>query len=459
MNPMNARGVDVATASGKQRNTELKNLLGQAQWSETQLAQAVNRLGTEASMRLTYSQSTVAQWIRGSQPNERVRPLIIEAFERRLGRPVPYAEAGLARSETAVDQAREGTVESLLQLGKADMDPSRRGVLAAGLYSAVLAVPLFADAAHADDGQRIARPTGRIGRGEVETVRRMTDKIADILDELGGGHARPMAAAFLVNTVASYLRAGATEEVHNDMLSAASDLTYLTGWMAMYERAHGLGQKYYLQALRLAGESRDQVTYSRTLRGMSLQATNLRHGRKALELADSAAEAAPQAGPRLVAFLRGQQAHASAMVGDKRAAVARLRETEAALSKADSRRESVGGYGRAAYLFHVAHVHYENRELAQSIEAMKQSIKATPRQERQGHLHANAVLAQRQFEFGHIEEACASWRTFLDDYAVLSTARGDEHFETMRRSLALHGKSRAVRAMGDQVRVVAALKA
>lgn len=64
MNPMNARGVDVATASEKQRNTGMKNLLGQAQWSETQLAQAVNRLGTEAGMGLTYSQSTVAQWIR-----------------------------------------------------------------------------------------------------------------------------------------------------------------------------------------------------------------------------------------------------------------------------------------------------------------------------------------------------------------------------------------------------------
>lgn len=458
MNPMNARGVDVAKASEKQRNTGMKCLLGQAQWSETQLARAVNRLGTEAGMGLTYSQSTVAQWIRGSQPNERVRPLIIEAFERKLGRPVSYAEAGLRCPEGVLGAAQDDSVESLLQLGKADMDPSRRGLLAAGLYSAVLSVPLFADVAHADDAQRITRPTGRIGRGEVETVRRMTDKIADILDELGGGHARPMAAAFLVNTVASYLKAGAAEDVHNDMLSAASDLTYLTGWMAMYERAHGLGQKYYLQALKLAAESRDQVTYCRTLRGMSLQATNLRHGRKALELADSAAEAAPQAGPRLVAFLRGQQAHASVMVGDKRAAVARLRETETALSRADSRRESVGGYDQAAYLFHVSHVHYENGELADSIKAMKHSIKATPRQERQGRLHANAVLAQRQFELGHVEEACASWSTFLDDYAVLSTARGDEHFETMRRSLARHGKSRAVRGLDERVRAVAAVK-
>ncbi|MFF3173996.1 hypothetical protein ACFVQ0_15345 [Streptomyces sp. NPDC057900] len=456
---MNSAGVDVATASEKQRNAGLKDLLGQAQWSETQLAQAVNRLGTEAGMRLTYSQSTVAHWIRGTQPTERVRPLIIEAFERKLGRPVLYEEAGLNRLKPEVGDAPDDRVDSLLQLGKADMDPSRRRVLAAGVYSAALSVPLFADVAHADDAERITKPTGRIGYGEVETVRRMTERIADILDELGGGHARPMAAAFLVNTVAPYLKAGGTAKVHDEMLSAASDLTYLTGWMAMYERAHGLGQKYYLEALKLAAESRDQVTYCRTLRGMSLQATNLRHGRKALQLADSAAEAAPQAGPRLVAFLRGQQAHASAMVGDRRAASIRLRETESALSRADSRRESIGGYDQAAYLFHVSHVHYENRELGDSIKAMKQSIKAMPLQERQGRLHANAVLAQRQFEYGHIEESCASWEIFLDDYMALSTARGDEHFERMRKSLARHRDSRVVRGMSDRIRLVAAMKA
>ncbi|WP_406493053.1 hypothetical protein [Streptomyces sp. NBC_00846] len=124
-----------------------------------------------------------------------------------------------------------------------------------------------------------------------------------------------------------------------------------------------------------------------------------------------------------------------------------------------SRRESIGGYDQAAYLFHVSHVHYENRDLADSIKAMKQSIEAMPLQERQGRLHANAVLAQRQFEFGHIEEACASWEIFLDDYMVLSTSRGDEHFENMRKSLALYRKSRAVRGMGDRIRVVAARKA
>ncbi len=131
-------------------------------------------------------------------------------------------------------------------------NPARRRLLAASLYSATLAVPAFAGPARAEGSGGGARSTGRIGPGEVATVRTMTDRIADILDELGGGHARPMAAAFLVNTVAPYLRAPATEPVRTGMLSAAADLTYLTGWMAMYERRQGLGQRYYITALDLA---------------------------------------------------------------------------------------------------------------------------------------------------------------------------------------------------------------
>lgn len=268
-----------------------------------------------------------------------------------------------------------------------------------------------------------------------------------------------MAAAFLVNTVGNYLRADASDTVHRNMLSAASDLVYLTGWMAMYERAHGLGQTYYLRALDLARESEDQLTYCRTLRGMSLQASHLRYGRKALEYADSAAEAAPQAGPRLVAFLRGQQAHASAMVGDHRGAIARLGEAEAALSRADSKRDAVGGYDQAAFLFHVSHVHYERRDLAGSIKALKSSVRVMSPTERQGRLHANAVLAQRQFEFGHLEESCRTWGRFLDDYEVLSTARGDEHFDKLRALTMPRHTSRAVRDLRERIPEVAKRKA
>ncbi|MER7000394.1 hypothetical protein [Streptomyces sp. NPDC000410] len=440
---------------GRTPNTALAALMAEADWGNGQLARAVNRAGAEAGLALNYSASTVTYWLKGTLPKEAARPVIAEALARRIRRPVTCAEAGFP-GESA------DTVTDLADLVRGDMDPSRRGVLATGLYSAALMVPQFSDVGerlNASEKEAKAGRTVRIGPGEVATVQKMTDHIANILDDLGGGHARPMAAAFLANTVLSWLGADATSKVRDDLLAAAADFVYLTGWMAMYERAHSLGQKYFVQALDLAKDAQDHVTYCRTLRGMALQASNLGHGQRALEYADSAAEAAPAAGPRLTAFLRGQQAHGAAMVKDRRQAFARLRETEAALSKADGRNDAVGGYDQAAYHFHVSHILYALGDLPGSIKAMQRSNRERPGNERQGRVHANGVLASRQWESGHVEAACATWDRFLDDYTALSTSRGDEHFATLRKNVQAQPNSRAVRQLGERVRVVARQKA
>jgi hypothetical protein len=257
------------------RNSALATLLDQAGWSRTQMASAVNRIGAEAGMSLRYDQTAVSHWIAGTMPKQQVRPLIVEALSRKLKRPVTLLEAGLVPRGSDTTRSDGDTVSELLDVGRQDMDPSRRGVLSAGVYSAAMAVPGFEEV-FGRSATAAGSRTAHIGEGEVATVRTMTEKIADILDELGGGHARPMAAAFLVNTVAPYLHASATEAVRKSMLAAASDLVYLTGWMAMYERRHELGQRYYMKALKLAGAAEDHVTYCRTLRGMSLQASHLR---------------------------------------------------------------------------------------------------------------------------------------------------------------------------------------
>ncbi|UCM91724.1 hypothetical protein [Streptomyces marincola] len=381
----------------------------------------------------------------GTVPRAPVRPLVCEAFARRLHRPVTLAEAGFPSAPDNDDQ-RIDLAEQLVDIGRSDMDPSRRQVLRTGAYTTALGTPLFGEltersvAVHSGHGVRI-------GAGEVARVRTMTERVADILDELGGRQARPMAAAYLVNTVAPYLRASARDEVRKDMLSAASDLVYLLGWMAMYEKDHGIGQRYYFKALELATAADDPTAYGRTLRGMSLQAAHLGHGVRASELAEAAAAAVPAGGPRLTAFLRGQQAYAVAMTGDRRQAFAWLREAESALDRADARREAIGGYDRCAYEFHVASVLYHCRDLPGSVKALKASLREQPAQERQGRVHAYAVLAGRQFEMGHLDAACESWDRFLDAYPAVSTARGDDHLDTMVRRLRPHRRSAPARRL------------
>ncbi|NUS17583.1 MAG: hypothetical protein HOY69_40355 [Streptomyces sp.] len=444
--------------SDRQQNEGLTRLYRESGWTLRQMAQAVNKIGTERGTPTRYQPPSVHQWLDGHLPKEDVRPLILEALARRLGRPVTRAEAGFPPATGAGAEDGRNMVENLVTTGREDMDPSRRKVLAASLYAAALPVPAYADLVDRTRASATGRTT-RIGAGEVATVRTMTERIADILDELGGGHARPMAAAFLVNTVGPYLRAQASEEVRKDLMSAVSDLVYLTGWMAMYERAHGLGQRYYLQALQFAAAGEDHITYCRTLRGMALQAANLKHANKAMSLADAAAEAAPVAGPRLHAFLTGQQAHGAALVGDKRLAFTRLAETEAALTKADGHRDAIGGYDRAAYLFHVSSVRYALGDISGSITSMQESNRVRPPVEKQGRAHANGLLAQRQLDVGHLEAACDTWQAFLDDYEHLFSSRADEHFDILRTTLRPHLANPHARQVHERARQLARQKA
>ncbi|MER6843618.1 hypothetical protein [Streptomyces platensis] len=437
-------------------NLALAGLMREGGIGNAQLARAVNRAAAELGVALHYDKSSVSHWLKGSLPKKEAREAVTEALSRLLKRPVTRAAAGLGESAAPGEPA--DIAAGVMDLGRADMDPSRRAVLGAGLYSAALVVPGF-DAVSGRAEAATAGRTVRIGMGDIETVRKMTENIADMLDDLGGAHARPMAAAFLVNTVGPYLKADGTAEARKAMRSAAADLVYLTGWMAMYEREHHIGQRYYVKALKLAGAAEDHLTYCRTLRGMALQASHLGHGAKSLELADSAAESAPAASPRLTAFLRGQQAHGAAMVKDRRQAFTRLRETEAALSRADGRNDHIGGYDRAAYEFHVAHVLWESGDRPESVRALRRSNRCRPAAERQGRLHTNGLLARRLLAMRHVEESCEVWSRFLDDYTGTSGARGDDHFTALRQGLHPYRQLPAVRQLSERAREVARLKA
>jgi hypothetical protein len=438
-------------------NTALTALMQSGGIGNAQLARRVNAAGRELGLRLHYDKTSVSHWLAGSVPKPGARPAVTEALSRLLGRHVTCGELGWPTDAGLA--ADRGVATGVIDLSRADMDPSRRGVLKTGMYAAALTVPRFEDVVGRSDAATAGR-TLHIGRSDVATVRTMTDKVADILDQVGAGHARPMAAAFLVNTVGPYLRASGTDQVTRDMRAAVADFVYLTGWMAMYENEQGLGQKYYLRALELAGAAEDHVAYCRTLRGMSLQASHLGHGPKALELADAAAEATPAAGPRLVAFLRGQQAAAAAMTGGgRRAALTRLHEAETALSRADDRRDAVGGYDQAAYFFHEAHVRWHLGDQAGSIASLRRSNQARHPLERQGHLHCLGVIAERQFRMRHIEAACQTWNAFLDEHVTLSSARGDNHLKTMLKMLSTCRRVAGVQELEARAQHVASLKA
>ncbi|MCD9590388.1 tetratricopeptide repeat protein [Streptomyces solisilvae] len=438
--------------SEREPNKGLERLFRETGWTLRQLAQEVNRIGTERGTPQKYREPSAHQWLRGHMPKEAARPLILEAFARKLGRPITHAEAGfpLPADES---NARLGTVESLIDLGRQDMDPSRRSVLGVSLFSVALTVPNWPDVA----GRVEAIQTGRvqrIGMPDVHTVAAMTERISELDDQFGGRHARPMAAAFLVNTVAPYLRADATEEVRKAMMSAASDLCYLTGYMAVDEGVHGLAQEYYLKALQLAGASEDHLTYCTTLRGMSVQAVDLGHGREAMKLANSAAAASPNAGPRMRAFLAGQQAHAAAQLGERNNAFKHLKEAEVAMEKAESRSKTFGSYNPSSLTYHIGQVRYELGDVRGSIEALEESDKLRHQSFRRNRIRYLSMLAERQLEVGHLEAACATWEKVVDIYPQVQSGQCDRSISNMHSRIRPYLKNHAARELYERARVV-----
>ncbi|WP_405983757.1 tetratricopeptide repeat protein [Streptomyces sp. NBC_00872] len=433
-------------------NTALERLYRESGWTLRQLAQEVNRIGTERGTPLKYREPSVHQWLRGHMPREGVRPLVLEAFTRRLLRPITHADAGFP-APLKESNAYPGTVEGLIDLGEQDMAPSRRSVVGATLFSVALTVPNWPDVVGRMEAVQTGR-TQRIGMAEVDMVIAMTERVSELDDQFGGRHARPMAAAFLVNTVAPYLKADAPEEVRRAMMSAASDLCYLTGYMAVDEGIHGLAQRYYLKALELAGASEDHLTYCTTLRGMSVQAVDLGHGQAAMRLADAAAAASPQAGPRMRAFLAGQQAHASAQIRERSNALRYLREAEVAMDKAESQQRTFGSYDPAALNYHTSQVRYELGDVAGAVEAMQQSDKLRYDIYRRTRVKERTILAERQFAIGHLEAACATWHSALDDYPLVQSGRADQRMRNLLRLVRPHLKNHLARDLYERARLV-----
>ncbi|MEU3602664.1 tetratricopeptide repeat protein [Streptomyces sp. NPDC006798] len=437
-------------------NTALATLLRDADWTIREFIGAVNRMGSELGIKLNYDETAATHWLRnGVVPRAKAHPAICEALGRRLGRPVTVAQAGIGTVPTTATTPGD-TVAGLIELGSADMDPSRRAVLgsAAGLFSTTLTIPGYDDVAHRFDAFK-RNPRTRIGHAEVAAVTTMTRQLIRLDDQFGGRNARPMAAAFLVNTIAPYLKADAAPDVTRAMLSAAADHAYLTGWMAMDEREDGIAQQYFVKALELASGAEDRPRYCRVLRGMSVHAIDLGHTSLAVRTANAAAEILPKADPRFEAFLAGQQAHVAAASGDRRGALTSMRRAEAAVVRAERDADATfGSYTPSALRYHISEVRAHLGDLPGAIREMEQAQKTRDPGLRRTRIRYNALLAERKLRAGRLEDACQSWHAVLDEYPAVQSGRCDDRVTAMTAALRPHRANAEARLVLDRARAV-----
>jgi tetratricopeptide (TPR) repeat protein/transcriptional regulator with XRE-family HTH domain len=411
-------------------NQSLRELLGEAGWTGQALASAVNDLGVETGLRLHYDRTTVAHWLSGSRPRPPVPELVAEALSRKLRRRIPVSATGLAppADDDLASWWGQAAVERLVRL--AGEGPGSPGAV----YSlAALSVPTFSALVAHRSASGVESSATAVGPQEVSSATAMLDMFAVVDVAFGGGRAHPALSAYLRSTVAPWLQANTSPTVHRDLLVAAARLSYLCGFTCFDEELHGVAQRYYLTGLRLAAEAGDSTDYAILLCGLSAQAHHLGHRQQARDLAQSAVRTAGTRAPAQTrAFLLGQLAVTTAAGGDQHAAVVHLRAAESLLEQADGTNTAIAVYHQATLYHQHAEVWAHGGDRRAAIEALSQSLRHRPADERRARAITLAWLGELQLADGHLEQACDTWQQFLDDYPRLSSARVNTALATLR---------------------------
>ncbi|MGH3670191.1 MAG: hypothetical protein ACRDSH_06090 [Pseudonocardiaceae bacterium] len=326
------------TTRARGTNGELERIWARTGWSRKELARRVNRRGQSRGLRLNTDGSRIRAWFAGQQPQPPVPAILCELFSEHFGYPVQPREIGLhcePDSDVGLvyQSSLRATVALVADLGRNDVH--RRDFLRAAPFVAVAAVAPSRDwlLATLDAAQR--RPGGRIGHKQVAAIREAfaVYQEADVMR--GGGHARRALAQYVTGHVLPLIREiNPDTETGASLFAAASEQTYLLGWMAFDDGRQALAQRYLVQSLRLAEASGDAKLGSHVLAGMSDQARMLGHPKEALHLATAGRHGLSRAySPACAADLWALQARAHGALGESREAAHAVAESEAAFER------------------------------------------------------------------------------------------------------------------------------
>ncbi|MGQ0776749.1 MAG: hypothetical protein ACT4NY_20395 [Pseudonocardiales bacterium] len=277
----------------------------------------------------------VRNWLAGQHPQPPVPELLSELFSEELGYPITPADIGLEGTDQhevglRYSESIAATVVAVSELGRYDV--RRRGFLHRGAFLVVASVAPSRDWLLAVLDTTEPRPHSRIGLVQVRLIREAFADFheADVMH--GGGYARRALTEYVTERVLPLLHdTDPNSEAGTALFTAASEHTYLLGHMAFDDGHHALAQRYFIQALRLAQECDDAALGAQILACMGEQALLLGYPDEALQLATAGRHGLVRAfSPACAADLWALQARAHAALGDTKAAVHAVVESERA---------------------------------------------------------------------------------------------------------------------------------
>ncbi|MEU2095935.1 regulator [Streptomyces globisporus] len=321
---------------------------------------------------------------------------------------------------------------------------------AAGAHPGAGALPVVPRQRQTDRG-----PGQRVGTGDVAALRSVGELFRTLDHAYGGGHARQALVRYLEHEAEPMLRGTYSETTGRRLFAAVADLTRLAGWTSYDIAAHGLAQRYFVQALRLAQAAGDRGYGAYVLLTMSRQAVYLGHGREAVQLARVAQQGIGSAAPPLVqALLHAVEARGHAVLGETRSCTAALTRAEHALETArpgDEVPHWARTFDEAQLADELGHCHRDLQQYRAAAQHAERSLQLRAPAYARSRLFCRVVLASARLGLGELDQACQLGAEAAQQAAEMRSVRATEYVRAFERSLEPYRDAVAVRGYRDRV--------
>ncbi|MFE3830501.1 regulator [Streptomyces sp. NPDC059092] len=306
---------------------------------------------------------------------------------------------------------------------------------------------------------RTERAVGqRVTAGDIEALRSVGDLFRTLDHAYGGGHARQALVRYLEHEAEPMLRGLYGETTGRRLFAAAADLTRLAGWTSYDIAAHGLAQRYFVQALRLSQAAGDRVYGSYVLITMSRQAVYLGHGREAVQLARVAQQGVGGSAPPVVqALLHSAEARGHGVLAEARACAASLLRAERALDAARPGDETPSWarfFDEAQFADELAHCHRDLQQYRVSVQHAERSLQLRAPEYARSRLFCRVVLACGRLGLGELDQACLLGVEAAQQASEMRSARAAEYVRDFERRLEPYRDAAAVRNYRDRVAAI-----
>ncbi|MFE9858280.1 transcriptional regulator [Streptomyces sp. NPDC005780] len=431
-------------------NTLLEALIDEAGVSRAGLAAHVNQAGRARGLCLRYEHTAVARWLKGQRPRGQVPDLICEVLGNRLRRALSLDDIGMAAlgaHPPVQSSSLTGFVERATALWRSDAQQRPHVVAAPAVTGTTAVMPVWEWENPPEDTDVSRTGPQRVGPADIATLRAARAHYELMYRRAGGIATRSRIVGFLNAETAPLLRGGYSDAMGRQLHRATGGLVAVAGICAYDSDAHGLAQRYFHQALRLAKASGDRGLGGYVIALLVNQSLFLADFRQSVAFAEAALRAAGRdITPALAADLHAMQAKAYAHLGDGPSALRCIRraESEAERIRPGQEPDETGYVQPGLVNVQVAEALLRLGDL-QAARGHAAAAVRTPAHDR-GRVHRLAMLTTIELRQGEADRA-AAWAAEMAERARgMESQRLRDRLRAVREHLVASGSAEAARA-------------